>query len=372
MWEDTLDEIVVSVKSQMSIDAPVRAAFHNLLVYGDGGHFKLHKDSEKLPGMFGTRKYRVCVFFYSTFYFFHLSFFFHSFFGIPAPPPPKKKTVVVTLPSSHCGGKFSIHHQGEVVEFFGAGNNQLPSHANSNDLRWCAFHADCNHELERVTKGYRIALVYNLVRLPDAPKAETKEEGGKDLSMDWVAASLRPAAGTKVRIKGHVGLLEHAGSWNRLKGTETKVNGWQHGTVQVESSKEETKTEEDDKDQSTEASLAPRAPPHAEPLPPLTMAVVAAQEKKKEPLRQKHSLAFRAFAQRWLKHLENEKRAHNANGQNLPIFCCDKIMYTLSHQYTDQSHAWDKLKGSDDFFGRVLASCDLVDVFLCRVLSNLN
>lgn len=91
MWEDTLDEIVVSVKSQMSIDAPVRAAFHNLLVYGDGGHFKLHKDSEKLPGMFGTRKYRVCVFFYSTFYFFHLSFFFHSFFGIPAPPPPKKK-----------------------------------------------------------------------------------------------------------------------------------------------------------------------------------------------------------------------------------------------------------------------------------------
>jgi hypothetical protein len=91
MWEDTLDEIVVSVKSQMSIDAPVRAAFHNLLVYGDGGHFKLHKDSEKLPGMFGTRKYRVCVFFYSTFYFFHLSFFFHSFFGIPAPPPQKKK-----------------------------------------------------------------------------------------------------------------------------------------------------------------------------------------------------------------------------------------------------------------------------------------
>ena len=42
-------------------------------------------------------------------------------------------------------------------------------------------------------------------------------------------------------------------------------------------------------------------------------------------------------------------------------------MYTLSHQYTDQSHAWDKLKGSDDFFGRVLASCDLVDVFLCRL-----
>ena len=50
----------------------VRAELHNLLVYKTGGHFAPHRDSEKVPGMFGT--------------------------------------LVVVLPSAHEGGALVIRH----------------------------------------------------------------------------------------------------------------------------------------------------------------------------------------------------------------------------------------------------------------------
>jgi predicted 2-oxoglutarate/Fe(II)-dependent dioxygenase YbiX len=90
---------------------------YKLLVYEEGSFFASHRDTEKIPNMFAT--------------------------------------LVVNLPSEHEGGELIISH---------AGQSQRYSFADSSlfEPSFVAFYADCYHEVQPITSGYRLCLVYNL------------------------------------------------------------------------------------------------------------------------------------------------------------------------------------------------------------------
>ncbi|KAG2437784.1 hypothetical protein HXX76_005404 [Chlamydomonas incerta] len=125
-WDATLRRIKAGVAAALGIPgggAGVEARLYKLLVYERGGHFTTHRDTEKEPGMFGT--------------------------------------LLVQLPvaGGHTGGKLSISHTGQRVEWDTAGSD-----APASGVRYAAFYADCEHELAAVQSGRRVVLAYNLVR----------------------------------------------------------------------------------------------------------------------------------------------------------------------------------------------------------------
>jgi hypothetical protein len=92
----------------------LRSKLHNLLVYGPGQFFAPHQDSEKADGMIGS--------------------------------------LVVLLPSASSGGALVIKHHDEKVSYRGS-----PEH-----IVLVAFYTDCRHEVRPITRGYRVALTFNL------------------------------------------------------------------------------------------------------------------------------------------------------------------------------------------------------------------
>ncbi|ETW97697.1 MAG: hypothetical protein ETSY1_21640, partial [Candidatus Entotheonella factor] len=93
--------------------------------------FAPHRDSEKVNGMFAT--------------------------------------LVVNLPSRHEGGSLVVSHDDETrtIDFDGP--------AGAYSMQYAAFYTDCKHEIEPVTSGYRVNLIYNLrlagrKRQPTAPR----------------------------------------------------------------------------------------------------------------------------------------------------------------------------------------------------------
>lgn len=117
-WEEFLKETVKSVTEDLGIRGTVSAVPYKLLIYGEGGHFKAHRDTEKLDAMFGS--------------------------------------LIIALPSRHEGGRLRIRHGGgeRVVDF------SSPAHAR--EFQHAAFFADCEHEVEPVRSGYRLCIAYNL------------------------------------------------------------------------------------------------------------------------------------------------------------------------------------------------------------------
>lgn len=141
-WRATLDRIVADATAGLGADGKVEAELYKLLVYEPGGFFLEHRDTEKVGGMFAT--------------------------------------LIVVLPSEHEGGELVVAHQ----------DRETILDLALRDLgraRWAAFYTDCRHELRPVRSGFRIALVYNLVRRsgrpPHAP--DNRQE------VDAVAGALR-------------------------------------------------------------------------------------------------------------------------------------------------------------------------------------
>ena len=82
-------------------------------------HTQIHRDTEKVDGMFGT--------------------------------------LVIQLPSDYSGGELIVKHRGEEKVFSFSGLQ------GSTNFHIAAFYADCQHEIKKVTAGYRLCLVYNLL-----------------------------------------------------------------------------------------------------------------------------------------------------------------------------------------------------------------
>ena len=66
-------------------------------------------------------------------------------------------TLVIQLPSNYNGGQLKVYHQSKSMEFDFSGPIAC------SNFHFAAFYADCQHEIEPVTKGYRLCLIYNLV-----------------------------------------------------------------------------------------------------------------------------------------------------------------------------------------------------------------
>ena len=115
--EGALQGLLADVALALGLDE-VQAHLHNLLIYGPGQFFKPHQDTEKHPGMVAT--------------------------------------LVLVWPSAHIGGALRVVH--------GADEGRLQSqHLQVDSLRWCAFYADCQHEVLPVQEGWRVVLSFDLV-----------------------------------------------------------------------------------------------------------------------------------------------------------------------------------------------------------------
>ncbi len=117
-WKKSLAATMKRVAADLGIAGKTSAHAYKLPLYGKGGHFKAHRDTEKLDSMFGT--------------------------------------LIIALPSAHEGGQLFIRHGGREigVDFSRADHRH--------DFQHAAFFADCEHEVVPVRAGYRCCLVYNL------------------------------------------------------------------------------------------------------------------------------------------------------------------------------------------------------------------
>jgi predicted 2-oxoglutarate/Fe(II)-dependent dioxygenase YbiX len=168
-WLQTLDAIVAKAAAGLGVAGPVSAEFYKLLIYDTGSFFVEHRDTEKAAGMFAT--------------------------------------LVIVLPSDYLGGTLLLrHHDREVC---------LDLHASDPaEVAFAAFYADCVHEMRPVTQGYRLTLVYNLLRT-----GKGKKEAIKPLSYEkelaevtamlqrWVAGRDLPDDGAPEKL---IYPLEHA------------------------------------------------------------------------------------------------------------------------------------------------------------------
>jgi hypothetical protein len=119
-WESVLGEAVDRAQTDLGLEnQKLKAHFYKLLLYEPGSFFLPHRDGEKLDRMVAT--------------------------------------LVVTLPSAHEGGALRVRHEGreEIVDWSLQGRFQT---------QFAAFYADCEHEVRPLTKGFRLALVYNLTQ----------------------------------------------------------------------------------------------------------------------------------------------------------------------------------------------------------------
>lgn len=152
-WKLALKDVVDQVRDDLGCGkVTVEAELYKLLVYAEGGHFQAHRDTEKTEGMFGT--------------------------------------LVITLPSVHTGGTLRIRHADQEIAL-----DLCP--IESAEIRFAAFYADCEHEVEPVKEGNRICLVYNLLRkqgdIPSSPPDDrTAVQAASSALRDWASVPKNP------------------------------------------------------------------------------------------------------------------------------------------------------------------------------------
>ncbi|KAK9823242.1 hypothetical protein WJX72_001312 [[Myrmecia] bisecta] len=110
----------VAIKAQLAPFAPyITAERHKMVIYGPGSFFKAHVDTQRGQGHFAS--------------------------------------LTIHLPQPHKGGCFKVRHRSEELAFDFAQAKLQPHIYN-----WVAFCTDCKHEVEPITEGYRITILYNL------------------------------------------------------------------------------------------------------------------------------------------------------------------------------------------------------------------
>ena len=173
-WNRTLTPILEGIRSDLGLPerSRLKAELHSLLVYSPGQFFLPHQDSEKSDDMVGT--------------------------------------LTVTLPGASRGGELIVQH----------GEHQTRYQSSDKLLSFVAFYADCRHEVQPVTSGYRVVLTYNLLLSNTNAIASTQLPG----ETAELAAYLEEHFSEHRRL---VYLLDHqytarGMSWTRLKGVDAE------------------------------------------------------------------------------------------------------------------------------------------------------
>lgn len=152
-WEQAIEQLLPSIAKSLGLpNARLKAQPYKLLIYGKGGFFLPHRDSEKTERMVAS--------------------------------------LIVALPTPFSGGRLTVRHQSETqhMDFKEAASGEAPCFA--------AFYADCEHEVSQVTHGFRLCLAYNLILSADKsvkgsdPTAQASPAQGLAGSISsWITAS---------------------------------------------------------------------------------------------------------------------------------------------------------------------------------------
>ncbi|KAG7395326.1 hypothetical protein PHYBOEH_003947 [Phytophthora boehmeriae] len=122
MWHTGMEILSATIADRLGYEGvPLQCMLYKVLVYAEGGHFTKHKDTEKEDGMIAT--------------------------------------LVIQPPSLHEGGDLVVYRDRTTAYRHDFGKKDgtaayLPHFA--------VHYADAEHALEKVTKGYRLALVYSI------------------------------------------------------------------------------------------------------------------------------------------------------------------------------------------------------------------
>ena len=144
-WAEDLAVVVERVRVGLAVAGAIEAQLYKLLVYDTGSFFVPHRDTEKAPGMFAT--------------------------------------LVVVLPCDYSGGELIIRHRGEEA--------RVDLHRDEpSEAAFAAFYADCLHEVLPIASGYRLALIYNLIRVGEGPLPQAPDYGDQQTQLtrllaDW-------------------------------------------------------------------------------------------------------------------------------------------------------------------------------------------
>ncbi len=144
-WAEDLASVVERVRVGLAVAGAIEAQLYKLLIYDTGSFFVSHRDTEKAPGMFAT--------------------------------------LVVVLPCDYSGGELIIRHRGEEA--------RVDLHRDEpSEAAFAAFYADCLHEVLPIASGYRLALIYNLIRVGEGPLPQAPDYGDQQTQLtrllaDW-------------------------------------------------------------------------------------------------------------------------------------------------------------------------------------------
>jgi predicted 2-oxoglutarate/Fe(II)-dependent dioxygenase YbiX len=142
-WLEDLAGVVEQVRVGLAVAGTIEAQLYKLLIYDTGSFFVPHRDTEKAPGMFGT--------------------------------------LVVVLPCDYSGGELIIRHRGEEV--------RVDLHRDEpSEAAFAAFYADCRHEVLPIASGYRLALIYNLIRVGEGPLPQAPDYGAQQTQLTRLLA----------------------------------------------------------------------------------------------------------------------------------------------------------------------------------------
>ena len=133
-WESAVAAFARTVAAELGAGTSVEARPYKLLLYREGDFFLRHRDTEKEDGMFAT--------------------------------------LVIQLASNCTGGALIAYHQRKTYKHtFGAGDTAAFG------CNYCAHYADVEHEVEPLTSGQRLAVVYNIVWTGDRVAAPSLSHG---------------------------------------------------------------------------------------------------------------------------------------------------------------------------------------------------
>ncbi len=179
-WNSAIAGATRTVADSLGLPAErLEATLYKLLVYEKGGFFLPHRDSEKRDRMVAS--------------------------------------LIAVLPNPFEGGRLIVRH--------GAAEQKLAFEEAAAGKAACfaAFYADCEHEVERVTYGVRIALAYNLVLKPekrsDTAKPTAPPDPLAEAIQSWVTR--QPAEPLVFALEHHY--TQRGLSLDLLKGADRQL-----------------------------------------------------------------------------------------------------------------------------------------------------
>lgn len=181
-WDAAIDNAMQTVAQQLGLPADqLEAKLYKLLVYEKGGFFLPHRDSEKENRMVAS--------------------------------------LIVVLPNPFEGGKLIVRHGNAEQKL------TFDEAAAGTSACFAAFYADCEHEVERVTRGVRMALAYNLVLKSQHGKLSIPQQGAAPTDAlsqsieSWVAT--QPAKPLVFALEHHY--TQRGLSLDLLKGADRQL-----------------------------------------------------------------------------------------------------------------------------------------------------